>query len=43
MSELQLTGIRKLYDGVTRPVIPNLDLTIPTRQMAVLVGPSGCG
>ena len=43
MSEVQLRGIRKQYEGVARPVIPDLDLTIPTRQMAVLVGPSGCG
>ncbi len=43
MSEVQLRGIRKLYEGVARPVIPDLDLTIPTRSMAVLVGPSGCG
>ncbi|MDQ3370435.1 MAG: sn-glycerol-3-phosphate ABC transporter ATP-binding protein UgpC [Myxococcota bacterium] len=43
MSELQLRGIRKIYEGVARPVIPDLDLTIPSGQMAVLVGPSGCG
>ncbi len=43
VSELELQGIRKLYDGVTRPVIPDLALTIPSGQMAVLVGPSGCG
>jgi multiple sugar transport system ATP-binding protein len=41
--ELQLSGIRKVYDGVARPVIPDLDLTVPARNMAVLVGPSGCG
>ncbi len=41
--ELQLEGIRKQYDGVARPVIPDLDLTIGARQMVVLVGPSGCG
>ncbi|MBA3395674.1 MAG: sn-glycerol-3-phosphate ABC transporter ATP-binding protein UgpC [Deltaproteobacteria bacterium] len=43
MSELQLRGIRKIYDGVAHPVIPDLDLTIPSGEMAVLVGPSGCG
>jgi multiple sugar transport system ATP-binding protein len=43
VSEVQLTSIRKLYDGVTRPVIPDLDLSVPAGQMAVLVGPSGCG
>ena len=43
MSEVQLVGIRKRYDGVARPVIPDLDLTIPAGKMAVLVGPSGCG
>ena len=41
--DLELQGIRKLYDGVARPVIPNLDLTIPSKKMVVLVGPSGCG
>jgi len=41
--DLELKGIRKLYDGVARPVIPDLDLTIPARKMVVLVGPSGCG
>ena len=43
MSEVQLRGIRKQYEGVTRMVIPDLDLTIPSGEMAVLVGPSGCG
>jgi ABC-type sugar transport system ATPase subunit len=43
VSELELVGIRKLYEGVSRPVIPDLALTIPSGQMAVLVGPSGCG
>jgi multiple sugar transport system ATP-binding protein len=41
--DVQLRGIRKVYEGQTRPVIPDLDLTIPARQMVVLVGPSGCG
>jgi ABC-type sugar transport system ATPase subunit len=41
--DLELLGIRKQYDGVARPVIPHLDLTIPGRKMVVLVGPSGCG
>jgi ABC-type sugar transport system ATPase subunit len=41
--ELQLQGIRKQYEGVARPVIPDLDLIIAPRKMAVLVGPSGCG
>ena len=43
MSELVLQGVRKIYEGQTRPVIPDLDLTIPSGKMAVLVGPSGCG
>jgi len=43
VSELVLRGIRKQFEGVTRPVIPDLDLTIPSGEMAVLVGPSGCG
>jgi ABC-type sugar transport system ATPase subunit len=41
--DLELAGIRKQYEGVARPVIPDLDLVIPTRKMVVLVGPSGCG
>ncbi|MCX5743963.1 MAG: ABC transporter ATP-binding protein, partial [Proteobacteria bacterium] len=43
MCEVRLTGISKRYEGVARPVIPDLDLVIPSQQMAVLVGPSGCG
>jgi multiple sugar transport system ATP-binding protein len=43
VSELLLRGISKKFEGVTRPVIPDLDLTIPSGEMAVLVGPSGCG
>jgi multiple sugar transport system ATP-binding protein len=41
--DVVLTQIRKVYEGQTRPVIPDLDLTIPAHQMVVLVGPSGCG
>jgi multiple sugar transport system ATP-binding protein len=41
--DVELTKIRKVYDGQTRPVIPELDLAIPARKMVVLVGPSGCG
>ncbi len=43
MCDVVLSGIRKVYDGQTRPVIPDLDLTIDGRKMVVLVGPSGCG
>jgi ABC-type sugar transport system ATPase subunit len=41
--DVELTKIRKVYEGQTRPVIPELDLTIPAHKMVVLVGPSGCG
>jgi multiple sugar transport system ATP-binding protein len=41
--EVELRGISKTYEGVARPVIPDLDLQIPAGKMAVLVGPSGCG
>jgi multiple sugar transport system ATP-binding protein len=41
--EVELRGIRKVYEGVSRPVIPDLDLAVPAGKMAVLVGPSGCG
>ncbi|MBA2538963.1 MAG: sn-glycerol-3-phosphate ABC transporter ATP-binding protein UgpC [Deltaproteobacteria bacterium] len=43
MCEVELRGISKQYEGVARPVIPDLDLQIPSGKMAVLVGPSGCG
>jgi ABC-type sugar transport system ATPase subunit len=43
VSDVVLRKLRKIYEGSTRPVIPELDLTIPSGQMAVLVGPSGCG
>jgi ABC-type sugar transport system ATPase subunit len=41
--DVELRGIRKQYEGVARPVIPELDLQIAGRQLVVLVGPSGCG
>jgi multiple sugar transport system ATP-binding protein len=41
--EVELRGIKKQYEGVSRPVIPDLDLHVPAGKMAVLVGPSGCG
>jgi multiple sugar transport system ATP-binding protein len=41
--DVELHGIRKVYEGQTRPVIPDLELTVGARQMVVLVGPSGCG
>jgi len=41
--DVELSGIRKVYEGQARPVIPDLDLEIPARAMVVLVGPSGCG
>jgi multiple sugar transport system ATP-binding protein len=43
VSDVELSRIRKLYDGVSRPVIPDLDLVVPAHKMVVLVGPSGCG
>ncbi len=43
MCDVELRGIRKVFEGQTRPVIPDLDLTVQGRQMVVLVGPSGCG
>jgi multiple sugar transport system ATP-binding protein len=43
MCDVELRGIRKQYEGSTRPVIPDLDLVVPAREMVVLVGPSGCG
>ncbi len=43
MCEVALQSIHKVYDGVARPVIPDLDLVVPKRSMTVLVGPSGCG
>ncbi len=43
MSDVELSRIKKQYEGVSRPVIPDLDLVIPSRKMVVLVGPSGCG
>ena len=41
--EVELRGISKSYEGVSKPVIPDLDLQVPAGKMAVLVGPSGCG
>jgi ABC-type sugar transport system ATPase subunit len=43
VSDVELSRIKKQYEGVSRPVIPDLDLRVPSRKMVVLVGPSGCG
>ncbi len=43
VSDVELSKITKVYEGVSRPVIPGLDLVVPSRKMVVLVGPSGCG
>ncbi|RMH40088.1 MAG: sn-glycerol-3-phosphate ABC transporter ATP-binding protein UgpC [Deltaproteobacteria bacterium] len=43
MSEVRLTAITKSYEGVARPAVRDLDLTIPSGELVVLVGPSGCG
>ncbi len=41
--DVELRRIKKQYEGVSRLVIPDLDLYVPAGKMAVLVGPSGCG
>jgi len=45
MSEVRLSGIRKVYDGAraARPAVDRLDLTFTSGELVVLVGPSGCG
>jgi ABC-type sugar transport system ATPase subunit len=40
---VELRAIQKVYEGQSKPVIPELDLTVAAREMVVLVGPSGCG
>ncbi len=43
MSEVRLVGISKRYEGVERLAVREVDLTIPSGELVVLVGPSGCG
>ena len=45
MSEVRLSGIRKVYEGAraARPAVDRLDLTFASGELVVLVGPSGCG
>jgi multiple sugar transport system ATP-binding protein len=42
VAHVQLTGIRKSYDGGTR-VVDGIDLEVRDGEFVVLVGPSGCG
>lgn len=41
MTDLQISGVRKTYDG--KPVLHGIDVTIPNGHFVVIVGPSGCG
>lgn len=41
MSDVVLTGVSKSYGA--KQVLREVDLTIPTGDLAVLLGPSGCG
>ncbi len=41
MTEIQISGLRKTYDG--KQVLHGIDVDIPDGHFAVIVGPSGCG
>ncbi len=45
MTDLDVRGIRKVYDGRTRTVeaLRDLTFTVATGELVCLVGPSGCG
>ncbi|MFY8154885.1 MAG: ABC transporter ATP-binding protein, partial [Hyphomicrobiales bacterium] len=40
---IRLEKVTKLFQGVAKPAVDALDLTIETGQVCVLIGPSGCG
>lgn len=40
---IRLEGVSKLFDGVARPAVDRLDLTVESGRTCVLIGPSGCG
>lgn len=43
MAEVTLKNISKVYPGVERPAVDNVNIEIRDREFLVLVGPSGCG
>ncbi len=43
MSDVTFRGVSRLFPGMTRPAVDDLDLTVPDGEFLVLVGPSGCG
>lgn len=43
MASIRFENVVKVYPGVKKPVIPNLNLEIKDKEFIILVGPSGCG
>jgi osmoprotectant transport system ATP-binding protein len=40
---IRLEGVSKIFPGVARPAVDNLDLAVEEGRTCVLIGPSGCG
>ena len=40
---IQFENVSKKYPNSDNEVVKNINLTIPTGQIAVIIGPSGCG
>jgi multiple sugar transport system ATP-binding protein len=43
MATVTFTGATRVYPGLARPAVDDLDLAIDDGEFLVLVGPSGCG
>ena len=43
MASIEFSNVVKIYEGKSKPVIPNLNLKIEDKEFIILVGPSGCG
>ena len=40
---LALRGVRRRFEGTTRPALDDVTLEVPEGQLCVVIGPSGCG
>lgn len=43
MSDIRIQNLSYAYPGAKKPVLSNIDLTIPRGEFVLVAGPSGCG
>lgn len=43
MASIEFENVVKIYPGMKKAVVPNLNLSIKDKEFIILVGPSGCG